>query len=181
LDADDKQLLKDFKSSSIEAFKILFQKYQPILLRYVFYRTQDRQLSDDIVQETFLKVWNHRSSIKPHKPFFPYIIRISQNITIDHVRHRNVIFRYQEEASFVSQSVGDNPEDLLHLTLLEEEIVRVVNNYLPNRCRTIFLLSRIEGKENREIAEMLGIKIKTVENQITEALRILRLALVRYL
>jgi RNA polymerase sigma-19 factor, ECF subfamily len=170
----DEQLLERVKASEVEAFKTLFEHYQPILLRYVVYRLRDTDLAHDIVQETFVRVWEHRSSISPRLPFFPYLLRISGNLMKDYFKHRQVRTKYEDEVPKPEHSAHDDPEISFHLNLLEREIVKVVNTHLADRCRTVFLLSRVEGKSNREIAETLGISVKTVENQIRHALAILR-------
>ena len=65
--------------------------------------------------------------------------------------------------------------------MLKEEIQRIVNEKLPDKCRSIFILSRLEGKTNPEIAEMLDLSIRTVENQIYRALKVLKKNLDNYL
>jgi len=71
-------------------------------------------------------------------------------------------------------SEGEDPAEAAQLAMLEERISAIINQELPARCRAIFLLSRFEGKTHREIAELLGLKVKTVENQINHALRVLK-------
>jgi len=65
--------------------------------------------------------------------------------------------------------------------MLQERISAIINEDLPAKCRNVFRLSRLEGKSNREIADLLGLSVKTVENQITRALKILRKRLKGYL
>jgi RNA polymerase sigma factor (sigma-70 family) len=78
-------------------------------------------------------------------------------------------------------SEQDNPEQYLHLTLLEHRVSDIVCTKLSERCREVFLLSRVEGMPNSEIAERLGVSVKTVENQMTRALKILRQHLRRHI
>jgi RNA polymerase sigma-70 factor (ECF subfamily) len=73
-----------------------------------------------------------------------------------------------------SLSEGDDPLEALQATLLEEQLIVVINGELPEKCRRIFLLSRFEGMSNREIAELLGLSVRTVEHQINRALKVLR-------
>jgi len=181
LDRTDEQFLIDVVASDMEAFKTLFEKYQPLLFRHTVYRLRNETVTHDIIQETFLRVWQHRTSLKPHLPFYPFLLRISRNLISDHVKHEKVRTRYQQEASVIAASEGDDPEQAFHLGKLKEEIMRVVNNNLGDRCRTVFLLSRIEGKSNTEIASLLGVSLKTVTNQITHALKVLRKELSQYL
>lgn len=181
MDQTEEQLLIAVKASDKGTFKALFEKYQPLLFRHTVYRLRDETLAHDIIQETFLRVWQHRTSLKPHLPFYPFLLRISRNLISDHVKHEKVRTRYQREASIIPLSEGDDPEQAFHLSKLEEEIICIVNTNLGDRCRTVFLLSRIEGKSNTEIAETMNISVKTVNNQITHALKILRQKLAHYL
>jgi RNA polymerase sigma-70 factor (ECF subfamily) len=71
-------------------------------------------------------------------------------------------------------SEQDDPAEALQLTLLQENITSIINSKLPQRCREIFFLSRFEGKKNQEIAESLQLSVRTVEHQISYALKILR-------
>ena len=75
----------------------------------------------------------------------------------------------------------DDPEAVNQAAMLQEEIQRIVNEKLPDKCRTIFILSRIEGKSNPDIAELLDLSVRTVENQIYRALKVLKKNLKNYL
>jgi len=168
-------------SSDKQAFKALFEKYQPVLFKYTFFRLRDVDLTHDIIQETFLKVWERRTSLKPQLPFLPYLCRIGLNLVRDHAKHVNVMLRHSEKLEAQSHSDTDDPEKAYRQRVLEEEILRIVNKDLPDRRRMIFLLSRANGMSNGEIARMLHISIKTVENQLTSALKVLRKRLAAFL
>ena len=181
MEKNEQQLLERVRFSDMEAFKILFEEFQPILFRYVLYRLRDEDLTHDIVQETFVRVWQHRSSLKPHLAFLPYLMRISGNLIRDYAKHARVHAQHYSDLPKPSPSLGDNPEHAVRFQLLEREIIRVVNTQLPDRCRSIFLLSRMEGKSNAEIATLLDVRVKTVENQLNRALKVLRRELREYL
>ena len=89
--------------------------------------------------------------------------------------------KHQDSIATVHESVYDNPDAAYHFNALQREINEAVNKYLPQKCRQIFILSRIEGKSNREIANLLNISIKTVENQLYHALQVLRKKLEKFL
>lgn len=92
------------------------------------------------------------------------------------VRHR-----HEDLLPEFGKSHFDDPEAVNQAAMLQEEIQRVVNDKLPDKCRNIFILSRIEGKSNPEIAELLGLSVRTVENQIYRALKVLKKNLKNYL
>lgn len=181
MEESESRLIERLLSSDEEAFKLAFEKYQPILFRAVLHSVRDEDTTHDIVQETFVRVWNHRASLQPELPLLAYLFRISRNLVRDHARHYAVRKKLEADIPRPSASVGDEPAELLQLSMLEERLTEVVRTKLPTKCREIFLLSRMEGMSNAEIGKNLGISTKTVENQITRALRILRRHLQRYL
>ena len=177
----EKNLLKRVKKSDMVAFQQLFSNYHDSLFHFVVYRVKDSDLAEDITQETFLRVWKKRQSLVPEKSFFSLIARISTNLCYDHFRHVEVRNRHKDQLPDYGKSHFDDPEKINQAEMLEEEIQRVVNEKLPDKCRSIFILSRMEGRTNPEIAEILGLSIRTVENQIYRALKILKKNLANYL
>ena len=115
------------------------------------------------------------------KSFFSLIARISTNLCYDHFRHSAVRKRHQDQIPEYGKSHFDDPEKMNQAKMLEEEIQRIVNEKLPDKCKSIFILSRIESRTNGEIADMLGLSIRTVENQIYRALKVLKNNLENYL
>jgi RNA polymerase sigma-70 factor (family 1) len=170
----DTQLLEQVKDSDMESFRILFDRYQPVLFRQVLFQIRQTDLSHDIVQETFIRVWEHRRSLKPHLSFLGYIFRISRNLIRDNAKHQNIRERTDKYIPPSVLSENDDPGEALQLKLLQEQITSFINNDLPKRCREIFLLSRFERKTNQEIAENLQLSVRTVEYQISYALKVLR-------
>ena len=177
----EKILLEKLKCSDKSAFQQLFNDFYDSLFRFVIYRLRDSDLAEDITQETFLRVWRARESIKPNKSFFSLIARISTNLCYDYFRHMEVRNRHEDQLPEFGKSHFDDPESVNQAAMLQEQIQEIVNDKLPDKCRTIFILSRIEGKSNPEIAELLDLSVRTVENQIYRALKILKKNLKDYL
>ncbi len=177
----EKNLLKKVKNSDKTAFRQLFSDFYDTLFRFVAYRVRDSDLAEDITQETFLRVWKKRESLVPEKSFFSLIARISNNLCYDHFRHMEVRNRHQNQLPDFGKSHFDDPEKVTQANMLEEEIHRIVNEKLPDKCRSIFILSRMEGRTNPEIAGMLDLSVRTVENQIYRALKVLKKNLDNYL
>jgi RNA polymerase sigma-70 factor, ECF subfamily len=175
------RLMERVKDSDTEAFRVLFDRYQPIMFRQVLFSTRQADPAHDIVQETFVRIWARRASLRPHQSFLALALSICHNLVLDSVKHRKVRERLEEEVPRPALSEGDDPYEALQRSLLEEQLSMVINENLGERCRTVFLLSRFEEMTHREIAELLGVSPKTVENQINHALKVLRRKLWRYL
>ena len=171
---DEKKLIQKIKESDYDAFRSVFYQYQPILNNYILYMTRDQDLTDDIVQETFYRIWINRKALKPQKSFYGYISTISINLLKDHFKREKIKQKHRGSQEFSPKSEMDNPEEALHLSLLDKAIKDAINKYLPPKCRAIFILSRIEGKSNDEISQILQISKKTVVNQLYFALKIIR-------
>jgi RNA polymerase sigma-70 factor, ECF subfamily len=178
---NESHLIERLRESDREAFRILFEKYQPILFRSVVYTLQDADMAHDVVQETFVRVWNRRASLQPSLPLLGYLFRIGRNLALDLAKHRAVQRKLEADIPHSLRPSVDDPAESLHLSMLEERVAEVVRTKLPARCQEVFLLSRVEEMPNAEISKRLGISVKTVENQITRGLKILRRHLRRYL
>jgi len=157
----------------MEAFRLLYKQYQPMLFRYILFQTRSADAAHDIVQETFIRVWEHRKRIDPSLSFPAYIMRISGNLLRDEARRRQRHERLDAEIAAAGSAGGENPLQELEASMLDEKLGEAIAG-LPDRCRAVFLLSRIEGKSNHEIARLLGISVRTVEHQISHALNVLR-------
>ena len=177
----EKTLIADVRNSNSKSFKILFHQFHDQLFRFVVYRVQDPDTAEDITQETFLRVWKKRKSLQPEKSFFSLIARISTNLCHDHFRYNEVRIKNKDRIPNFGKSHFDNPEEVTQGKEIEQIIRRLVHSKLPEKCRIIFILSRIEGLSNREISFELGLSIRTVENQIYRALKILKKNLIKYL
>ncbi|MFL3044209.1 MAG: RNA polymerase sigma factor [Candidatus Neomarinimicrobiota bacterium] len=177
----DQELLTRLRESDRDAFRDLFTKYHQSLFNFIVYRVKDEAIADDIVQDTFLRVWKHKTSLKPKESFFSYIAKISNNLCLDFFRHENVKIRHKDTIPEPTPSQLDNPAVRHDKESLESEIQNVVNEHLPDKCREIFILSRVNGLVNQDIADTLGLSRRTVENQLYRALKILRVKLKDYL
>ena len=180
VDSDDIRLLIRTKGSDKEAFRVLFDRYQPVIFRRVLFSVHETDLAHDIVQETFVRIWSHRSTLRPGLSFLAYAMRVSGNLVRDEARRRGVRERAGPIVARVSSSEPDNPEETAGYAMLQKKLSEIVDHYLPTRCRLIFLLSRFEGKSNADIARELHISVRTVEHQMSKALAILRKRLRQY-
>jgi RNA polymerase sigma-70 factor (ECF subfamily) len=178
---DEQDLIRRVQGGDFEAFRGLFDHFQPIVFRRILFQTRDADMAHDIVQETFVRIWERRAALRPELSFLALALRIGGNLVLDAARHRQMRDRLKDRIPPPALSEGDDPGEAMKLSALQEKLRWVLNEDLGERCRTIFLLSRFERLTHREIAEVLGIREKTVENQITHALKVLRQKLAGFL
>lgn len=176
----EKTLLIKLKDGDKDAFKTLFYNYYNTVLGFVNYKVLDIDLANDITQETFIRIWKSHPSIKPNKSFFSFAARISSNLCNDHFRHLNVRIKNKDGIAYSNYQKPPSPELINDEIELKKRINYLVNTALPKKCQNIFFLSRVEKKKNKEIAHILGISIRTVENQLYRSLKILKKHLKEY-
>ena len=123
----DTQLIEQVKNSDMEAFRVLFERYQPVVFRRVHFQLRQTDLAHDIVQETFIKIWEHRTSLNPDRSILAYAFRISTNLVLDAYKHRRVREQLKEDIPPTNLSEGDHPVEALYLTLLQEQITEIIN------------------------------------------------------
>ncbi len=174
MDENEQNLIRRVRESDFEAFRELFNRYQPVVFRRALYLVRDADLAHDVVQETFVRIWETRQKLRKELSFLALAFRVSRNLVVDLARHRRIEEQSRDRIPRPACSEGDNPVESVELSGLQESLRKALNEDLGERCRTIFLLSRFERMSTREIAALLGIREKTVENQIAKALKVLR-------
>lgn len=136
----------------------------------------DKQVSEGIVQDLFANIWKRRKKVEIQKNFRVYMNTALRYVIINHYRHIKVTQEYVRKESLIVRMNSYNTEKLVSYNELFSSVQREIDK-LPKRCSEIFRMSRFENMSNKEIAENLDISAKTVENQITKAIKVLRLNL----
>jgi RNA polymerase sigma-70 factor (ECF subfamily) len=173
------EIWKLFREDSEDAFKALYHQYWADMYKAAFNILRDRDQSMDIVQELFIWLWEHRKQLDIKSSFKGYLlaaVKFKAANCIRNGRTRDDIFK--RIASIQTPVFSHEAGELLEIKELEEVIRHTVEG-LPEKCRTIYQLSRRERLSNKEIAHELGISVKTVENQMTIALKRLRIVLTK--
>ncbi|MDP3915709.1 MAG: RNA polymerase sigma-70 factor [Bacteroidota bacterium] len=173
----DQSLVESIKNSNEGVFELVFNFYYSGLVVYADQIIKNTTISEDIVQSVFMKLWENRETIDI-RSFRSYFIQCVKNRCIDHLRSQQVKNKFDNRAPESDFLVMD--EDLWTKTELSELIEQSVES-LPPRCREIFRMSRYENLKIAEIADQLKISKRTVETQISKALKILRVKLIDYL
>lgn len=160
-------------------FEKLFRQFHPSLCRYAFTIVKDVEEAEEIVQEVFVRIWDKRAQIEFTVSAKSYLYRAVHNACLNLLSKNKKEVRMDEvPLKIVHQSA--TPTADFQTRELEAEIEKALDQ-LPEQCRKVFELSRYGNLKYREIAEMQNISVKTVENQMGKALRILREQLAAYL
>ena len=155
-----------------KALQEMYELYYSMLCNAVYFILKDRSISEDIVQEVFVEVWKKMDKIQINQSFASYLRRSCTNRALNYLRDNSI--KWEDESSlYAYEDSGFTSEQYNAAELLEARINETIEK-LPEKCGIIFGLSRFEEMSYAQIAKHLDISIKTVENQISKALKILR-------
>lgn len=179
LDFNNEQLIPLLLSGDEQTFESVYKHFLKPLHVYAITMLKDEDAAKGMVQNIFLKLWERRQRLSFNGSIQAYLYGAVYNECLNYLRHEKVKINHQDHIiySMSNKTDSENGMELLDLKLKLQQAL----NELPERCRTIFQLSRFEELKYQEIANELGISIKTVEAQMGKALRILRIKLVDYL
>jgi RNA polymerase sigma-70 factor (family 1) len=173
----DKQLWMEIIDDDFRAFNVFFKRYWKKLYLIAFAVLKDKDACEEIIEDIFIYVWNRRKELAIES-FPQYLSSATRYKVYNYLRStRSSPLVYDEEADKKIDSFCLNLGDE-HIR--QDELYRQLYTYLdllPRRCREIFILSRLEQLSNEEIADRLQISKRTVENQVTTALKHLRISL----
>ena len=173
------ELVRLLTEDAEKALKVMYDQYYSYLCYSVYNVFPDRQVAEDIVQEVFFEIWKKRDSINISTSLRSYLKRAAINKTLNHIRDRKLVMDDEEQAIQMVDTKAPIHKDL-EAEELQERIDMAIAA-LPDKCRIIFGMSRFEELSYKEIASKLDISVKTVENQISKALKLMREALGGYI
>ncbi|MDO8930726.1 MAG: RNA polymerase sigma-70 factor [Bacteroidota bacterium] len=172
-DKDDKEYVECLKRDDFFAFDALFNKYSPSLYAFTLSITRETFAAEEITQLVFLKVWEKRARINEHLSFKSFLFSVAYNETISWLRKEKSQKRRINEFVQTTGFLSNETEYAIEFRNIEGLANQLIAE-MPEKRKEIFGLSREQGFSNKEIAEKLGISVKTVENQMTSALKFLR-------
>lgn len=170
--------IQGLKEGKEPALKGIFNHYYKYLLVTAYHIVNDNEKAKDLVQDVFFELWKKREQLQIQS-LKPYLRQAIVNKGLNYLK-ANKRFDWGEEALPSDPLLTKNsPQEQLETEDLQTMLNHTISQ-LPNKCRTIFLLSRYEYYSHKEIASMLDISTKTIENQLTKALKIIRAAVAKY-
>lgn len=167
----DNDIVARIKQGDTRAFKQVFQAYGKKIYHVARKFYLNHEDAEEIIQETFLKIWNHRERIDLSLSFNAYIYTIAKSILLNHIRKSATINTYKNYIKS-TEAVNTTEEDVLFSDL--ERNFNHFLNALPPQRKMIFIMSKFQDLNNEEIAEKLNLSKRTVENQLYRALRSLK-------
>lgn len=168
---NENDLLSALAKGHEDALKVIYQKYWDRLFLSAYNVLKDKEACEDIIQEIFIQLWQRRESLHITTSLPAYLFTATR-YQVFHVIRKSA-GRQELFEDLDKRLLADAPDIPLYIKEIQERVNVAVEN-LPDKCREIYKLSREEHLSYREIAEKLQISPKTVENQITIALKRLR-------
>jgi RNA polymerase sigma-70 factor (ECF subfamily) len=156
-----------------QQFKIKFDKLYSPLCNMAYALISDRDECEDIVQETFIAVWDKGKDELPDQEFTAYMASAVKNNCISYLRRRRLETVPMDEAIINTEPLY-NDEEEMEQNIRKRNVLEEALSTLPDKCREVFLMSKLKGMKYREIAKESGISEKTVENHMSKAIKLLR-------
>lgn len=174
----EKALFQIDRDNEVE-FEKIFKMHFKGLHSYASTLVKDAIMAEEIVQNIFCKLWEKEDQIQIKESVAGYLYRSVYNEGLNYLKHLKVREAYHSYAMAQDKSVNQTGNQV-EFQELEERLEKALNE-LPEKCRTIFQMSRFEELRYQEIADRLGLPVKAVENQMGKALKLLRIKLSDYL
>lgn len=163
---DDIFLLQKIREADETAFKYLFESYFTAVYRLAFFYIREDRVAEEIALDVFTAFWEKRQAIEIKISLKAYLLASTRNRTLNYIRDNRPALSLDHLLP-LEAAVEEYPLEMKELEHLIDEAV----SSLPSKCREVFRKSRLENQTNKEIASQMNITVKTVETQITKALK----------
>jgi RNA polymerase sigma-70 factor, ECF subfamily len=180
LQITDNDILQAIRQGNERVFETFFRKHYQPLCNYACGILKDMDDSEEIVQSIFMKLWEQRQEIDITISLKSYLYRAVHNTCLNRIKHLKVQDEYRQHVGYFLENNHESATDTLYKNELEKRIADAIE-LLPKQCQIIFKMSRFEELKYQEIADKMGLSVKTIENQIGKALKIMRTELADYL
>jgi len=173
----DEELVRIFIGGDERAFRELMDRYSRRMVNYIFRIIGDRDRAEDLLQDTFIRVYRNIHRFDQSRKFSTWLYTIATNLAKNELRNagrsplmyfQNFFFRKDEPQMFEAADKAGRPDDELYQKQLGEIVSKAVDK-MPNRHRLVFTLRETQGKSYEEIAEILGCNIGTVKSRLNRA------------
>ena len=165
--------IRKIAEGDVRAFHNVFSEYYGQVKQFSYFVLKDMDAAEDVAQEVFIKIWTGRGVLPEVRNFRNYLFQISKNAVIDHIRRESAMVLRNNVFAGRFFAGDDSFENDFIARETQGAIDEIVENMPPKR-REVFILNRVQGKSIDEIAELLGLSKKTVENHLHLALKELK-------
>lgn len=159
-----------YTNDELNWFREVYDAYYDSIRNYAYFKTGNPQLADDMVQESFLKLWTLRDKVR-NDTVKSFLYAIATNIIKNQFKHRQVEYRFSR--IIPSETFADSADDNLLTFEFQKKLEQAIAQ-IPEGARVVFLMSRMEGLNYQEIADRLNLSVKAIEKRMSEALKVLR-------
>lgn len=180
MDLLEQNMYLAFREGKETAFEMIFKTYYKPLCTYAYSFLNDKDEAEEIVQSTFISVWEKRSGLEIQTSFKSYLYRMVRNSCLNVIKHEKV----KKQHAVYQMAGGEPSHEAVSQAIVSSELevkIQDAMKVLPEQCRLVFQLSRFEELKYAEIADQLEISVKTVENHMGKALKLMRQQLKDYL
>lgn len=177
---DDQLLIERLLNDGERAFDCIYDLYWKQLFQYTYRRLQSEDMAKDMVQEVFISLWNKKDTLKLTSSLSAYLFSILRFKLINHYHANEVRSQHALHVNLHDHPFGNNIDQRVHVNEMNNLLSSSLQK-LPCKMKEIFELSRISGHSTRQISEQLNISEQTVKNQLSTALKRLRLNFTDYL
>lgn len=176
---ENKLLVRSFINGDEKAFESLFGQYHRRLYGFLYSLLKSKEDAEEIVQDTFVKIWENRHRFREEYTFDAFLFKIAKNSFLNYNRKKLNTKVFQEQYRLAFELTQNTTEDYL-IFKETREIVDAIINEMPPKRREIFILQKVDGLSRKEIAEKLGISVITVDSHLMKANTELRENLKKY-
>lgn len=168
-------MIELLKNNEEQAISLIFKEHYAYLCQAIIRIIKDPYVTEDLAQDVFHDLWKRRENLQISTSIKAYLRRAGVNKTLNYIRDKKVKWDDEDKLPSIAASAPSASDNLETQDL--QKLIDQTIDALPERCRLVFTLSRFEELSYKEIAASLDISVKTVENQMSKALKILREAL----
>lgn len=175
---EDDELVRRLQKGDIKAFDLIYKKYSVRIYAFALRYLKSSEESEELVQLVFLKLWENHKILKKELSFKSYLFTIAYNDICKLFRKRKYKKEYIEDIlNGSTHSSSQTEEDVDYDSLLAH--LQKIINLLPERQKTVFMKSKIEGKSSKEISQEIGLSPGTIDNYISQSIKFIRFKIKR--